>query len=196
MTFACIIWIDQAEFHIVCNSCFYTNQEYQWSGSTRVGNWSKQRTGAHRLAAKANLCEICGTFLQGFTDQTIVINLKKIPVGLKKLIEKVDRTTLYGNPHKMARESERISVVYKYFYYFYEKLQTDTLFLENVLKLKSKALACHCHPKACHGHVIAHFLNATHDFSPEDIKEFIDRTLENRIDSQEYVVKKICGGFQ
>lgn len=34
-----IFFQDQAEWYIVCNSCFVVNQRFQWSGSTKVNDF-------------------------------------------------------------------------------------------------------------------------------------------------------------
>lgn len=43
--------------------------------------------------------------------------------------------------------------------YFYARIASDTAFLSSVLSLRGKRLGCFCHPSACHGDVIASFLN-------------------------------------
>jgi len=45
--------------------------------------------------------------------------------------------------------------------YFYERLASDPEFRERVLALRGKTLGCFCKPRACHGDVIANYLEAT-----------------------------------
>jgi hypothetical protein len=58
-----VIWQDQAEYYFVCEKCFAANAYKQWSGSTRVRNWDRQRARvmaeAVRLGDNAE-CEFCG----------------------------------------------------------------------------------------------------------------------------------------
>ena len=43
--------------------------------------------------------------------------------------------------------------------YFTERIEKDSEFKRRVLALKGKRLGCFCKPKACHGDVIADWLN-------------------------------------
>ena len=43
--------------------------------------------------------------------------------------------------------------------YFYTKLNEEPEFLRQVLALRGKTLGCWCKPLACHGDVIAHFVD-------------------------------------
>ena len=43
--------------------------------------------------------------------------------------------------------------------YFIDRSEKDTEFKRRILALKGKRLGCFCKPKACHGDVIADWLN-------------------------------------
>jgi len=43
--------------------------------------------------------------------------------------------------------------------YFTDRIEKDSEFRRRVLSLKGKSLGCFCKPKACHGDVIADWLN-------------------------------------
>lgn len=63
----------------------------------------------------------------------------------------------FGNPFHNGNRSENIEAFRKY---FYERLKTDPEFNRRVRGLRGKRLACFCKPKnACHGDVIAEYLN-------------------------------------
>lgn len=84
--------------------------------------------------------------------------------------ELIDRSTIFGNPYthlptktkaefKVATRADSIIAFKKY---FYERLESDPKFKEEVLKLKDKILACHCYPPlACHGLIIIEFLDGS-----------------------------------
>ena len=71
----------------------------------------------------------------------------------------IGRPTCFGNPFKIGKDGTREEVIEKYREYFYCKLETNPLFKGRVLELKGKTLACWCKPDACHGDVIANYLN-------------------------------------
>jgi Domain of unknown function (DUF4326) len=43
--------------------------------------------------------------------------------------------------------------------YFVDRIEKDSEFKRRILALKGKRLGCFCKPKACHGDVIADWLN-------------------------------------
>jgi len=85
----------------------------------------------------------------------------------------------FANPFKLSSNlsSERIKVVYDYFYHFYTKMKSESDFLEKVLALRGKTLGCWCKPYICHGDIIVNFLQATEGKLIEDIRELIDFRL-------------------
>ncbi len=92
------------------------------------------------------------------TNITKVVNIDK---GGKHDIY-IGRGSPWGNPYAIGFEGdERDDVIRKYKYDF------DRGFLksskEDALKLKGRVLGCHCKPMACHGDVIAEYLNSLDD---------------------------------
>jgi hypothetical protein len=92
------------------------------------------------------------------TNITKVVNIDK---GGKHDIY-IGRGSPWGNPYAIGFEGdERDDVIRKYKYDF------DRGFLksskDDALKLKGKVLGCHCKPMACHGDVIAEYLNSLDD---------------------------------
>lgn len=62
----------------------------------------------------------------------------------------------FGNPYSAASRTVNIQFFESY---FYGRVEKDPLFRARVLALKGKRLGCFCKPKACHGEVIAEYLN-------------------------------------
>ena len=67
----------------------------------------------------------------------------------------------FGNPFPLASDTPtlRALVMKQYEQYFHQRLGTDPEFKRRVLELKGRCLGCFCHPKKCHGDVIAEYLN-------------------------------------
>ncbi|SUD68498.1 Uncharacterised protein [Pseudomonas putida] len=97
-----------------------------------------------------------------------VINLKITKVSNKDMGDSYDvyigRGTLWGNPYQMGKEGTREEVIAKFAYDFDKRfLKLPEKFDENIEKLRGKTLGCHCKPAACHGDVIANYLNSQDD---------------------------------
>ena len=65
----------------------------------------------------------------------------------------------FGNPFRLSTSESRGATIEQYRKYFYERLETDPEFKRRVHELKGKTLGCFCKPYACHGDVIAEYLN-------------------------------------
>lgn len=99
---------------------------------------------------------------------TRLINLKITKVSNKDAGDSYDvyigRGTLWGNPYQMGKEGTRDEVIAKFAYDFEKRfLKLPEKFDENIEKLRGKTLGCHCKPAACHGDVIASYLNSQDD---------------------------------
>ncbi|MFJ4545828.1 DUF4326 domain-containing protein [Pseudomonas sp. NPDC088885] len=99
---------------------------------------------------------------------TRIINLKITKVSNKDNGDSYDvyigRGTLWGNPYQMGKEGTRDEVIAKFAYDFEKRfLKLPEKFDENIEKLRGKTLGCHCKPAACHGDVIANYLNSQDD---------------------------------
>jgi hypothetical protein len=73
----------------------------------------------------------------------------------------IGRGSDWGNPYAIGFDGDRDEVIRKFQYDFergFLKSRKD-----DVLKLKGKILGCHCKPAACHGDVIANYLNSLDD---------------------------------
>ena len=75
------------------------------------------------------------------------------------MLVSVDRKTCWGNPFKVngtsKAEQERVVSLYR------EWIQTQPDLLRRIGELRGRALGCWCHPKPCHGDVLAKLANAT-----------------------------------
>lgn len=77
--------------------------------------------------------------------------------------EYIGRGSYWGNPYSMYEEGDdRDEVIRKFKYDFdYDKFPNKEK--SEVFKLKGKRLGCFCKPEACHGDVLANFLNSWDD---------------------------------
>lgn len=77
--------------------------------------------------------------------------------------EYIGRGSYWGNPYSMYEDGDdREEVIRKYKYDFdYEKFPNKDK--SEVYKLAGKRLGCFCKPQACHGDVLANFLNSWDD---------------------------------
>jgi hypothetical protein len=65
----------------------------------------------------------------------------------------------FGNPFRLRSNEKRGETIEKYRKHFYERLEIDPEFKRRIHELKGKILGCFCKPDACHGDVIAAYLN-------------------------------------
>ena len=65
----------------------------------------------------------------------------------------------FGNPFRIGKDGTRKETIAKYTEYFIERMETDKTFHDKIMELKGKTLVCFCKPKACHGDIIAAYLN-------------------------------------
>jgi len=98
---------------------------------------------------------------------------KKIALKLTTVVNKdhgeafdvyIGRGTVWGNPYPIGPAGDREEVLRKYQYDF------DRRFLRffedhdnNVKKIRGKILGCHCKPAACHGDILATYVNSLDD---------------------------------
>ncbi len=87
-------------------------------------------------------------------QQTTIVNKYREPFDIY-----IGRPSLFGNPYRIGPDGSREDVIQKYREYFYHRLETDPVFKRDVLNLRGKRLGCYCKPQACHGDVIAEYLN-------------------------------------
>lgn len=66
----------------------------------------------------------------------------------------------FGNPFKLTPGEDRGATIERFKEYFYYRLQNDPVYKESIHRLKDKVLGCFCKPNACHGDIIAEYLNS------------------------------------
>jgi len=101
---------------------------------------------------------------------TTVVNLRVLSPGWEKNPEVVyigrrgrGQDGYFGNPFPLRPGQSRGATIEKYKRYFYDRLERDPEFKARVQGLRGKKLACFCAPSACHGNVIAEYLDGNRD---------------------------------
>ena len=99
---------------------------------------------------------------------TQVIHIRKAPTGWKfdegyvYIGRKHKRAPwsdgYFGNPFPLKRGEPRGTTLERYREYFCERMK-DQEFAKRIQALRGKVLVCFCKPAACHGDVIAEYLN-------------------------------------
>lgn len=101
------------------------------------------------------------------------ISIRKIPVTITRVVNVdkkepydvyIGRGSSWGNPYAIGHDGDRDEVIRKFKYDFDKGfLKGGEDFKENLLQLSGKRLGCHCKPAACHGDVLAEYLNSLDD---------------------------------
>lgn len=100
--------------------------------------------------------------------------IKLIDVPITRVVNKklttdydvyIGRGTPWGNPFAIGHGDgpDRAEVIKLYREHFQEKIQADPNFKKGILAMKGLRLACFCKPDACHGDVIAEYLDQVSD---------------------------------
>jgi hypothetical protein len=91
--------------------------------------------------------------------QTVVINIHMEPFDV--YIGRAGRGEdgYFGNPFRIGHGVSRLDAVKMFERYFLDRIERDIEFKRRILALKGKRLGCFCKPQACHGDVIADWLN-------------------------------------
>jgi len=71
----------------------------------------------------------------------------------------IGRPSKWGNPFHIGRDGDRTAVIEKYIWWFIAP-ERAALRAAAIHELRGKKLACYCHPKLCHGHVLAHYVDS------------------------------------
>lgn len=86
--------------------------------------------------------------------KTTVVNVRTDPCDVY-----IGRPSPFGNPFIIGRDGDRTAVIAKFTTWFERELRNNSWFRDQVLNLRGKRLGCYCAPAACHGDVIAQYLN-------------------------------------
>lgn len=68
-------------------------------------------------------------------------------------------SSMFANPYKIGKDGNRHQVLEKYEQYMTNKIQSDVIVRDELLKLKGKYLGCWCAPEPCHGNVLVSLIN-------------------------------------
>ncbi len=90
-----------------------------------------------------------------------VVNLYKEPYDVYIGRAGKGKDGYFGNPFHLESWENRGDTLEKFKEYFDERIKKDPEFKRRVEELKDKTLGCFCKPKACHGDIIAEYLNKT-----------------------------------
>jgi len=101
--------------------------------------------------------------------KTTVVNLYKEPfdcyIGRASSLCgpycKLEEDGYFGNPFRIGGRVSREDAVSAFREYFAKRIEEDSEFRRRVLELKGKRLGCYCVPLACHGDVIAQWLDGS-----------------------------------
>lgn len=91
---------------------------------------------------------------------TRAVNLKQEPFDVYIGRAGRGQDGYFGNPFRLAPGSMRGSTIAKFREYFLKRVEEDADFRRAVLALRGKRLGCFCKPLACHGDVIAAWIDA------------------------------------
>lgn len=98
---------------------------------------------------------------------TRVINLKKYKeykgLSSNKAYAYIGRGSYWGNPYSMYEDGDDRNEVIRKFKYDFDFEKFPNKDKSEVYKLTGKRLGCFCKPEACHGDVLANFLNSWDD---------------------------------
>ncbi|RUO68350.1 DUF4326 domain-containing protein [Idiomarina ramblicola] len=104
---------------------------------------------------------------------SLPIQSRIIPISTTKVRNKdageqydvyIGRRSPWGNPFAIGDDGmDRKDVIEKYKKYFQSEILSDPSKKKALRSLKGKRLGCHCKPMACHGDVIADYLNSLDD---------------------------------
>jgi hypothetical protein len=99
--------------------------------------------------------------------KTRVVNLYKEPYTVYIGRGGKGQDGYFGNPFPVGKQCALCDEVHRdggstlpcFRLYFFDRLQSDPEFRMRIDGLKGLTLGCFCHPKPCHGDVIAEYLN-------------------------------------
>jgi hypothetical protein len=91
--------------------------------------------------------------------QTVVVNIHKEPFDVYIGRRGRGQDGYFGNPFRIGHGISREDAVERFEKYFADRIEKDSEFRRRILALKGKRLGCFCKPKACHGDVIADWLD-------------------------------------
>jgi hypothetical protein len=101
--------------------------------------------------------------LGDLSKKTKVVNLYKEPYDIYIGRPGKGVSGYFGNPILLRPGDSRGSTLDRFREYFFTRLEQDPQFKAHIMTLKGKTLGCFCKPNACHGDIIAEYLNSMED---------------------------------
>lgn len=92
--------------------------------------------------------------------RTTVVNLRKEDYDVYIGRAGRGQDGYFGNPFPVSAGGRAASIE-KYREYFFDRIAKDPEFKNRVLALRGQKLGCFCKPEACHGDVIANYVDGT-----------------------------------
>lgn len=92
-------------------------------------------------------------------SKTTVVNIRQNEYDVYIGREGHGQSGIFGNPFSAMRDGGRERAIELYREYFLRRLRVDQEFAVRVEMLRGKRLGCFCKPKACHGDVIAEYVD-------------------------------------
>lgn len=94
-----------------------------------------------------------------------------VPLALTKVVNKykesydeyIGRGSDWGNPVAITNDVSREDAIEAFEEMFHNTVEANEQVRERVQILRGKVLGCFCKPQACHGDIIADYLNSTDD---------------------------------
>lgn len=86
--------------------------------------------------------------------KTTVVHCKKAKYDVY-----IGRPSKWGNPFEIGKDGTRAEVIRKY----RKWLRKQPGLMKAIRQLKGKVLGCWCHPKPCHGDVLAELANKSEE---------------------------------
>ena len=124
-------------------------------------------TASGRYADIKKICVMCGSYVARCqkvghiireAGRCRVVNLRTENYSI--YIGRAGKGGEFGNPFAIGKDGDREDVILMFKDYFYRRLLNDLPFREKIHALKGEVLGCFCKPTACHGDVIADYVNA------------------------------------
>jgi hypothetical protein len=77
----------------------------------------------------------------------------------------------FGNPFRLGEHEPRGATIQRYREWFLARIASDPEFRKRVLELKGKRLGCFCKPHACHGGVMAQWIDEQPEPAPAPTRD-------------------------
>ncbi len=84
-----------------------------------------------------------------------IVNLKHEPDAVARGAVRIDRRTRWGNPYRIGPDGTRDEVIARYRAHLWRRIRSGEIALADLAAIDGRVYACWCHPRPCHGTVLA-----------------------------------------